>query len=357
MKRQPNIFVVALSGPLLAIMLVLTGLTPVRAEPKQQRPLVLAYYYPWYVKGNWSRHKYVGTPKLGEYGTNNSVVAEQHIRWARAGGVDAFVVSWWGPDHLAAAHTKEGLLKASNLKSIRFTLIYESLGRLDHLDGTKDSVIDFAQPKVAQQFADDVKHLNKQYFQHTSYLRTGDKPVLVLYVTRTFRNFESRHITQAEKAAGVDLFLIADDPFFGNQNDPKTARHGLRGGRPVFDAYTAYNMFENARVREGETATAYIKREAEPIFQRWARATVFYPNVMPSYHDFRGHKLLAGGVEGFRKQLESALMIKNPRSTNAPRMIFITSFNEWWEGTTIEPAAEYGSSYLETVRKTLGPVK
>ena len=66
MKRQPNILVIRLSVPLLGIMLVLTGLTPARGEPKQQRPLVLAYYYPWYVKGDWSRHKYVGTPKLGE---------------------------------------------------------------------------------------------------------------------------------------------------------------------------------------------------------------------------------------------------------------------------------------------------
>ena len=90
MKRQPNTILIGLTVPLLGITLVSIGLTPVRGEPKQQRPLVLAYYYPWYVKGDWSRHKYVGTPKLGQYGTNDSGVAEQHIRWARAGGVDAF---------------------------------------------------------------------------------------------------------------------------------------------------------------------------------------------------------------------------------------------------------------------------
>ena len=44
--------------------------------------LTLAYYYPWYTRGDWSRHGYVGTPKLGKYGTDDAKIAEQHIRWA-----------------------------------------------------------------------------------------------------------------------------------------------------------------------------------------------------------------------------------------------------------------------------------
>lgn len=333
------------------------GLSPVRAAPAQARPLVLAYYYPWYLKGDWSRHQFVGTPKLGKYGTDDPSVAEQHIKWAHEGGIDALVVSWWGPDHLAAEHTKHGLFKARNLEAIRFAIIYESLGRLDALDGVRNSVIDFAQPAVARQFAEDFKHLGEQFFQHPRYLKVGDRPVVVLYVSRTYRNFQPQHIRAAEKAAGADLFLIADEPFFGEQQDPKTARHGLRDGRPIFDAYTTYNMFENGRVRQGDAAASYMRREAYPVFERWAGSTVFYPNVMPSYHDFRGNRPLAGGAEGFRSQLKAALAIKNPpEMPDAPRMIFITSFNEWWEGTTIEPAEEYGVSYLETLAETVGAV-
>ncbi|WP_419193555.1 glycoside hydrolase family 99-like domain-containing protein [Kolteria novifilia] len=329
-------------------------LGPTLAQDVPQRPLVLAYYYPWYEKGDWSRHGYVGTPTLGRYGTDEPTIAEQHIAWAREGGIDAFVVSWWGEVHLTARHLDQGFFRASNLDTIRFAMIYESLGRLDHLDGNTDAVIDFSHPEVAAGFAKDLRHLRETYFGHRSYLHVDGKPVLVLYVTRTFRNFDPRQLAAAEATAGTDVYFIADEPFFGDQQSPETARNGLRDGRPVFDAYTTYNMFENALVKEGETAGAYMRREAKPIVDRWARSTVFYPNVLPSYHDFRGHKTLRGSVDDFRAQIKEATRITNPSSApDAPRMLFVTSFNEWWEGTTIEPAKEYGHSYLNTLREAV----
>ncbi|MBT6919076.1 MAG: hypothetical protein HN985_05075, partial [Planctomycetaceae bacterium] len=46
---------------------------------ERSTPNVLAYYYPWYIKGDWSRHDYVGTPELGKYGTDSPAIAQQHI--------------------------------------------------------------------------------------------------------------------------------------------------------------------------------------------------------------------------------------------------------------------------------------
>lgn len=324
----------------------------VKLERPAARPMVLAYYYPWYKKGDWSRHGYVGTPLLGKYGTDEPEVAKQHIDWAHEGGIDAFVVSWWGPKHMAARHMKAGLLKAPNIDKIRFTFIYESFGRLDAADGERDSHIDFAKPAVLKQFTDDMAHLSDTYFSHPSYLKMKGRPVVVIYLTRTFQNFERKHIEKMQKAIGVDLHLIADEAFIHAQSDPKTARNVFDDkGQPLFDAYTAYNMFEDANVHEGESAQAFMQREAKPVFEKWAAATIFHPHVMPSYHDFRGHKVLSGGVKGWLKQLDDAKNLPMPKGAQSQRMIFITSFNEWWEGTTIEPAQEYGSSYLKSLRR------
>lgn len=331
------------------------------------RPLIAAYYYPWYVKDDWTRHGYVGTPVLGRYGTDDPAVAARHIDWAADAGIDALVVSWWGEEHLASRHATAGLLRAPNLERIRYCLIYESLGRLDAADGQEDGICDFADPAVRRQFTADLRQLRNTHLAHPRYLRFAGKPVLVLYVSRTFRNCDRALIEAAQREAGIDAYLIADEPFFGEQRDPTTARNGLDAeGRPVFDAYTAYNMFESGLVREGESATDYMKREGWPVFEAWAARTTMFPHVMPSYHDFRGHKPLAGGVEGFTEQLGAARKLGAREAAAAgegnaqaaggpPHLIFITSFNEWWEGTTIEPAAEYGTRYLDAIRATFGP--
>ncbi len=355
---QRQIIALALSSAFAAAALLaaergLCDETQAAAEPQT---LTLAYYYPWYVRSDWRRHEYVGTPKLGEYGTDDPAIAQQHIRWAKQGGIDALVVSWWGPDDLTARHIDRGFLKAKNLDDIRYAIIYESLGRLDRLDGRTDVSVDFAKPAVAERMIADFKVLANSHFKHPSYLKLGDRPVVVIYLTRTFRHFDREQIERLEEAIGVDLYLIADEPYFGEQKDPQTARHGVdAGGQPVFDAYTPYNMFEKTLVRNGETAWEFHRREAHPIYERWSRSTVFCPVVMPAYHDFRGNKVLVGGVDGFQAQIEAAMKLPRPADApDDPRLLFVTSFNEWWEGTTIEPAEEYGTSYLDALREAAG---
>lgn len=325
------------------------------AERDGDHDLVLAYYYPWYVKDDWSRHGYDGTPTLGKYGTDDPAVAEQHLKWGQRAGLDGFVVSWWGPDHLTDQHFKSGYLKASNVGDLRFAFIYECLGRLDAADGTRDEQIDFNGGSVLDVLAKDFEYLRDEYFSHDAYLRIGGRPVVVLYVTRTFRNFNASHVARLEQRLGVDLFLIADEPFIGNQNDPTTARNGLRDGQPLFDAYTAYNMFEPALVKDGESALAYQRREALPIYRAWSEKTIFCPGIFPRYHDFRGNKPLTGTPEEFVRMIHDMQALPGkPVGDGVNRIYLITSFNEWWEGTTIEPATEYGTQFLDATREAFG---
>ena len=315
-------------------------------------PLIMAYYYTWYTQGDWSRHGYAGTPELGLYGTDDPSIAEKHIEWA-SGAVDAFVVSWGGKDHFASKHLENGLLQAKNLDQIKFCILYESMGRLAELNGKVHPRINFDEPEIMERFIADFKHLKATYFSHEQYLKLEDgRPVVPIYVTRIFDNFNRKHIERVEKELDMKLFIIADETFIDLSNDPLTATNGIRAdsGESVFEAYTAYNMFEDVNVREGESALSYMRREAWPIFEQWSKATTFFPHVMPSYQDFRGHKPLTGGKEGFLAQLNAMSCLPQPK-TEIPYMMFLTSFNEWWEGTTIEPATEYGTTYLDALRE------
>jgi hypothetical protein len=341
---------------LFALLCVLWAAGPAEAaEPDPERDLVLAYYYPWYIQGDWSRHGYDGTPTLGKYGTDDPAVAEQHVRWGRRAGLDGFIVSWWGPDHLADRHFRSGYLRASSVHELRFAFIYESLGRLDTADGRRDQQIDCSQPEVLEVLFRDLAYLRDNYFSHRSYLKIGDRPLVVLYVSRTFRHLEAAQLAGLRQRLGVDLFLIGDEAYFGRQTDPATARNGLRDGRPLFEGYTAYNMFENARVQEGESARDFIRREALPIYRNWSEKTNFCPGLLPRYRDFRGHRPLRGTPDEYRRMIADLQSLPGRPVGDGVRQIYlITSFNEWWEGTTIEPATEYGTGFLDATRTAFG---
>ncbi len=313
------------------------------------QPAVVAYYYPWYHAGDWTRHEYVESPILGEYGTDDPSIAEKHVDWASQYGIDALFVSWWGSDTLTSRHLRSGFLKAKNLSKIRYGLYYETLGILDETDGKKDGIVDFSQPGPMQQMVSDFIDLKANHFGHEQYFSIGGRPVVGFYVSRVLRNFEHHHLDLLEQAIGVELFTIGDEAFFGDQAEPGTAHNGLG----VFDAYSAYNMFEPRKVIEGDSALSFQSREAFPIFRDWARETVFFPGVIPRYHDFRGHPRMLGTPDDFLTLLEAAGMIakSGKQVEGVPSMIFVTSFNEWWEGTSVEPAEEYGEAYLQKIRE------
>ena len=314
---------------------------------ERSTPNVLAYYYPWYIKGDWSRHDYVGTPELGEYGTDAPVIAEQHIDWCANHGIDGLFVSWWGRKHLTNEHLNVGFLQASNIQRIKFALFYESLGLLDSKDGKSDGICDFSNPAVIEAMTDDFQYLKDNYFDHPRYLKLSGRPIVGMYVTRTFRNFTRDHLDQVREAIGSNVFLIADEAFIGRQASPATAVNGPG----IFDAYTAYNLFEDGNVRGDDTALTFQSREALPIFRTWAAQTPFIPAVFPTYEDFRGHKPLPGNSADFATLLNAASDIATPLGSSTPPIVLITSFNEWWEGTTIEPTTEYQKEYLQVIQR------
>jgi hypothetical protein len=310
--------------------------------------LVGAYYYAWHEPREWQKG-HLGrklappvTPLLGEYVSSDPGVAAQHVRWASDHGIDFFAVSWAGPGSPSERNLQAGLLAAPNLGDIRFALLYESLLALE--TGEDPPVFDEA---LTARLVSHAENVAGRYFGHPQYLRVGGRPVLFLYVSRTFQGKTRDAITvvrQRLDRLGHRVYLVGDEVFW---SEPRPRR--LR----LYDAVTAYNMFDWPRRQlAGYAATSAFFPGVTAQYRRYreaarAEGTAFVPGVIPGYND-RGvrpeanhyvipRRLGPDGEEGgfFARGLrETGTDLLDDRA----RLLMITSFNEWHEWSQIEPA-------------------
>jgi glycoprotein endo-alpha-1,2-mannosidase len=320
--------------------------------------LVGAFYYLWY-PGNW-REGYINglltppqPPSLGEYDSSNLKTIEQQIAWSSQYGIHFWAVSWW-PGHPELDHIlREKTLKAKNINDLKFCIFYESAGL-----GLAEDRINFTPDKTLKMI-DDFKYLAKTYFNHPSYLKVRGRPVVIIYLTRTFSGNYPEAISllrENMRGMGFDLYLIADEIFWYVMRSVPLppSPHPNMNRIKLFDAVTAYNMYDWAKPKQmGYGNSSSFLQEVHDLYLEYrsalGREIPLIPAIIPGYND-RGVRLsenhpaiprrFAPNMEEgsfFKQALERTVI---PFVDPENPMVLITSFNEWNEGTQVEPTIE-----------------
>jgi len=170
------------------------------------------------------------------------------------------------------------------------------------------------------------------------------KPVVILYAMGYTANAEPyfKYLRQRLAKRGLDPYLIADIVYW----DPLEKNDwGLL--KKHFQAITTYNLWTRPNFLNAVRAQFRVA-------DRMARESGLrlIPNVMPGYDDTRLRGLTREifdrrGGQFYRDYWSLASDFVDARQP----FLFITSFNEWHEGSELEPSAEYGDTYLELTRK------
>jgi hypothetical protein len=313
--------------------------------------LVGVYYYSWFPK-NWKYRYTYGLlnpkipPLLGEYSSSDLSVIEKHISWSSMYGVKFWAISWWPGRKELDRVIKNYLYNAKNIKDIKFAIFYESYGL-----GLKNGKIIF-DDKLTERFISDFIYIAKTYFNHPSYLKIDNKHVIVLYITRAFTgNYKKgiRKLRKVMKNMGYDLYIIGDEIFWNVENNfpnkPNIERCNL------FDGITAYNMYDWSKLsHRGYGKFSSFIRDVKNIYREYRNSLYgidFIPSLIPGYND-RGirpklnHYIIPrefssydNGSSFFEEGLNRIVVPFIDKDIN---MILITSWNEWNEGTQIEPS-------------------
>ncbi len=282
---------------------------------------VAAFYYPWYGDTtHWADA--AGTslaaddiasdyyPLLGPYDSLEPAIVARHMAWLRAAGIGMIVSSWWGQGSREDGAVPV-LLQMAERYGLKVAFHLEDYGE-----------------RTATRLAEDVAYLNQRY---------GSSPAF-------FRMTAWTPFDRRTDAQGL-FFLWA----------PEVASHG---GEPVAATYWREGIDAIHASRDGGLVVAsttdatwiegahldglYDYVAADGRFA-WARTlppgALYVPSVAPGFSARRiGYPLStdfprdAGAT--YDAQWKAAL-----GTGVEPALVTVTSFNEWHEGTQIEPAA------------------
>jgi hypothetical protein len=240
----------------------------------------------------------------------------RHIEQAKSSGIDAFVVSWYGPQE-ANNQTEtnlRALLDEAAARGFRVAVDFEVHSPFLHNAGQVQSAL---------------ATLLATHAQHPAYLRAGGKPVIFFWRQQRFNVgtwAAIRQVVDPERASlwieeGVDVTPLS-----------------------VFDGHHLYSVTWNPPSDLGHTAKKFATR-VRAAAAKLGAPKVYVATVMPGYDDRstgRGSAFAVDREGGayYQRSWQAAI-------NSAPDWIVITSFNEWPEGSYIEPSRAYGSRYLD----------
>ncbi len=296
---------------------------------------VLAFYYPWYGNagvpggsGRWSHWQDVDEtgrkiassthyPELGPYDSHDPKTIEQHAEWSKQAGLDGWIVSWWGFGHFTDQPMGR-ILDVCRKAGLEVTVYYETVRG----------------QKTPENAAREIVDLLTAYAKHPAWLRVDGRPVVFIY-------------GRAVEELGISGWLSVIDEV-NRRYEGGAVLLGDRMSRAaaqVFDGIHTYNTVGSLAGRDADG----VKSWCEETFPKWVATAVRHKRistltVIPGYDDTKIRKpgIAAARLEGesYRAQWESAIAA-------LPDWVLITSFNEWHEGSEIEPSFEFGHQYLE----------
>ena len=324
---------------------------------RKPEPLVrkiFAFYYPWY--GNpqgpsrtwfhWgpeigkpvSRYELptsVHYPLLGIYDSHDPDIIAAHIAMAKDAGIDGFIVSWWGIGTFED-RAFQILLKVAENMNFKATIYYESIDprrRVTQVDW------------VVQE----LKYIVTKYSSSPAFMKIGDRPILFLYAVEGYgrdASFWLKVRRELEQEVGT-VYLIGDtqNPSFRDVFDG-FHRYGSQNPVEMGKVYDVYkDMFEFGLRESGfEDAVGKIMRGETINIQEKVRCITVHPGY--DFTKVGRPELVLDRMGGstYTEYWENALK-------QDADCVLVTSWNEWHEGTEIEPSREHGFTYLKITKR------
>jgi hypothetical protein len=343
-----NIFMLAVLAPFLFI-----ASQTARGAPK---PLMV-HYMPWFVSqpysGSWGWHwtmNYFNPnmtnangeqqiaswyyPLIGPYDSLDPAVLEYHVLLMKLAGIDGVIADWYGPDNFDdyAVNNQRtlALFNYTRMAGLKFSLCYEDSTIQSEINGnyiTAGAAIAHAQQTML--------YVQTNFFTDATFLRLSNAPVLLNFGPQYFKNGSD----------WVSIFSVLNatnqPAFFTEDNRLSPVGAGAFDWPPMWLSGGGTNLLTSAQL-QGYLASFQQNAAGWPDF---------VSSAFPRFHDIYAQ----AGVSASYGQLDDANgeTLTNTLSlamTNNSAIVQVVTWNDFGEGTIVEPTVDYGYRDLGIVQ-------
>jgi O-antigen biosynthesis protein len=200
------------------------------------------------------------------------------------------------------------------------------------------------------------------YFRDSRYVRVDGRPLLLIYRVELFPDFANTAATWRDlcRREGVgEIYLAMVESFDQAGSCPSPAKFGCNAS-VQFPPHGFSVSCERALLLDPSFEGAVFDYEASLLgyLRQPLPAAPRFSAVMPSWDNtarrMERATIFHGSSPGtFQAWLEAAIRQTREHNFGEERIVFINAWNEWAEGTHLEPDQVFGHGYLEAVRNAL----
>ena len=277
------------------------------AQGNQQRREAASHYY----------------PLIGLYDSNDLDALQCHALLMKYAGIDGVIIDWYGTDDFLdyglVHRNAQQLIEAVRKAGLRFAICYEDQSVPKQIAANRlpqKDALTYGQTLL--------QWVQTHWFTDAAYYKQDNRPVFLVFGSGYY---------QGEQWNQIFAGLPEAPEFFTESNRRPPAVGAFDWPQPG-----------------GGTEQSF--HETEVFYTRAAQWARFIPAAFPRFHDIyqeAGVQKSWGKIEDrdgktYAETLERAL--KSPAS-----LIQIVTWNDWGEGTQIEPSVEFGYRDLEATQR------
>lgn len=332
-------------------------------------------------KPKYEGHLWPRKPLWGYVDEANPDVMEMQIKSALSHGVNVFIYDWYWFDERPFLENclNDGFLKAPNCKDMKFYLMWANHDAVSLWDKRLSSD-PFAGSNLIWKGSVNQNALEvimdrviSRYFIQSNYYQIDGCPVFMIYdlnnlITGLGGTLQAKEtlslFREKVKAAGfrdLHLQMATWGPDVLNLSGVDSGR--LSAAEALadnlgFDSVTHYQFVHFADVSKP------YSNVLEQVAKEWKRiesvcSIPYFPHISigwdnnPRFSQPVYPILSDATPENFQKGLEMAKQFVDCHP-NQPPLITINSWNEWTEGSYLEPDDLYGYAYLDAIKAVFG---